>query len=754
MPATDVNQEAIQEAASAAWDGNWSQAVEAYRRALQTTPDDPQVLTGLALSLMELRQYDEALRTYERVSALVPGDPLPHEKMAEIYQSTGNAKAASAAYLAAGEIYLARKDLQRAIPNWEQAVLLDPSQARARMRLALVFERDSATHRRAIFEYLHLAQLFQQQGQLQRAEKALRRAIDLDPINTDARNAIDDLRHGKLIQVGAASEAVLPAAQKREDQNRPRIIDVEEEDRLLEALDEQQPARNPADEAAHYALGLLADSIWRGDVPDGAQVPLLRGIDAHQIGDVEAAIAAYNQALAAGVDNSELRFCLGVLYTYAHRFDEAVEMLGRVAGQLDYAMAGHLMLGQAYFGKGELLTAAQHLVQALQIADRQVQEAGDEKGYERMLTGLPDQPAERLGNIARSLAYYLDDPQWRIKLQKTLAGYAGQGRSSYVYDLIELIVEGGRPEIAECMQRIEHYLARNMIDMASLEAHYAIERAPDYLPAHRRLADILLKAGRTQDAVTKINLIANTYLIRGNADKAADQFAEVIKLWPADTAARQRVIGMLREQGRVEEALGQYIDLADLYHRMMADTEKAVAVYNEALDYAKRSSAPPAQTIPILRALADIENQRLNWRKALGHYERILQIEPGDESASLGIVDLRFQMGDVAAGVAALDAYIRQCITGGHTDRVVPTLEKQVRLRPDIIPLRQRLAEVYRQQGRVEEAVAQYDALGELLLEAGRREDSVAVIRKIISMGPADVEGYVQLLQQLESEKS
>jgi cytochrome c-type biogenesis protein CcmH/NrfG len=94
---------------------------------------------------------------------------------------------------------------------------------------------------------------------------------------------------------------------------------------------------------------------------------------------------------------------------------------------------------------------------------------------------------------------------------------------------------------------------------------------------------------------------------------------------------------------------------------------------------------------------------------------------------------------------------MRYCVTNGHTDRIVTTLEDQVRKHSDETGLRQRLADVYRQQRRVPEAIAQLDALGELYLDAGRKADAAGAIRKIISLNPPDVDGYQQLLAQLET---
>jgi DNA-binding SARP family transcriptional activator len=99
--------------------------------------------------------------------------------------------------------------------------------------------------------------------------------------------------------------------------------------------------------------------------------------------------------------------------------------------------------------------------------------------------------------------------------------------------------------------------------------------------------------------------------------------------------------------------------------------------------------------------------------------------------------------------VTALDEYMRFCITHDRSERVIPVLEEQTSLHPKVIPLHQRLAEVYRQQGMIPEAIKEMDSLGELQLEAGRTRDAMETIKKIISMDPPNVEGYHSLLEQL-----
>jgi hypothetical protein len=63
--------------------------------------------------------------------------------------------------------------------------------------------------------------------------------------------------------------------------------------------------------------------------------------------------------------------------------------------------------------------------------------------------------------------------------------------------------------------------------------------------------------------------------------------------------------------------------------------------------------------------------------------------------------------------------------------------------------LRARLAAAYARQGMTKQAIAEYDALGEMQLEAGLREEAARTIQTIINLGPDDVDGYRRLYSQI-----
>jgi tetratricopeptide (TPR) repeat protein len=658
--------------------------------------------------------------------------------MAKIYAGLGRPTEAAAKYLEAAEIFAKRKDLRGALPNWEKAVRQDQDLLQAHMRLAVAYERDRSMVPRTVQAYLSIARLLQSRGQRDRAEQALQRALSLDPINSEVRHALDDLRQGMPIP-----QVILPTYADAEwDAQR----------QVSEPVEEQPEYKYPpTEEASRHAMGLLADLIFQDDIPAKAINPIAQAIDAQQIEAVDDAIEGYETAWQAGFDHPAVLYNLGMLYQQVGELDKAVELMSRIIDMPEYGIAANMALGVAYYSQAQLLEATKHLVEALRQADYQFNNQPDEGGYDRLLASLSEQPDDHLSELCGALTIYLDDLNWRAKLQDTLSGYIAQDKSSYVSDLVELIIEGGRPEIAEVMQSIDVFLTRGMLRMAMEEVHYAIQKSPDYLPAHRRMADVMIEEGRTQEAAHKLDLIADTYLIRGNDEKAADLYAEVIELWPADIGPREIVLEMLKEQGRHAEALNRYADMAEVYYSMLADPERAIVVYNEGLEYAQINAAEPALTLRLLKGLADIESQRVNYHKALTHYRRAKETAPDDEEVSLAIVNLNFRLGETGQAVAALDEYMRFCITHDRSDRIVPILEEQTNLHPKMIALHQRLAEVYRQQGLIPEAIKQLDSLGELQLEAGRNREAMETIKKIISLNPPNAEGYHSLLEQLST---
>ena len=86
--------------------------------------------------------------------------------------------------------------------------------------------------------------------------------------------------------------------------------------------------------------------------------------------------------------------------------------------------------------------------------------------------------------------------------------------------------------------------------------------APTYLPLHTLVGDLLIQEGRTQDAVTKYSVVAEAYSVRGEASQAVTLLRRIVQVAPMDMAVRTRLIDQLATHGMVDEAIGEYIELA------------------------------------------------------------------------------------------------------------------------------------------------------------------------------------------------
>ena len=111
---------------SAAWDQHWDRAISGYQAALAEFPDDPIALTSLAFALLQADKLDESLRAYQRAATLNPGDPVAPEKCGEIFERQGRLNDAAQTFLAVAEVHLKRRDINKAIDNWNRVARLTP----------------------------------------------------------------------------------------------------------------------------------------------------------------------------------------------------------------------------------------------------------------------------------------------------------------------------------------------------------------------------------------------------------------------------------------------------------------------------------------------------------------------------------------------------------------------------------------------------------------------------------------------------
>jgi len=221
-------------------------------------------------------------------------------------------------------------------------------------------------------------------------------------------------------------------------------------------------------------------------------------------------------------------------------------------------------------------------------------------------------------------------------------------------------------------------------------------------------------------------------------------------LQPMNIEIRQRKIDLLEEYGNKEEAINEYINLADAFFPL-AELDSARSAYTKALVLAKSITDDGGFRLKLLLRLADIDIQRLDWDSAIATFKEITEYIPSHKKASVSIVDLNYRLGKKPAAELEIDRFLSlyDPQTDGDTIRdYLVALKEEISGEDYIIRC---LVKFYSELGQREQVITELDGLGDMLLDAGRKQDAVAVIEEIITMNPPNLEAYQKLLIQLRA---
>jgi tetratricopeptide (TPR) repeat protein len=726
---------------NAAWDQEWSLAIQSYGRAIQEFPDDPEAHIHLGLALLEVGRLADALKVYARAHQLAPQDPIPLEKSADVLERLGRQREAAQQYINVAEIYFTQRDLDKTIANWERATRLTPGLVAVHGKLAQLKERigDNAG---AVIQYLILAFHFQRMGDNEKAMKSAQRALRLERSSPQVLNTIRALEAGHAIAMPSDDRA---AANGRRTEFTPVV-----QNEAAPATEDN--ALGPLGEAVSLALNLLATEVMESGTLDAATSEALQAMEFQRQGMAAEAIQAYQRA-ASRIANPSLKLNIGALLLQENRPEEAARLLTDAVREPKLEAGAYHGLGQAYNQMQQYGRAAQCLIQAMRAVDSgqalTEEEVQDQSAvYDPLLKMLEGRDDETLLAVCRRFLRLLQGKEWHVRVAETRRQIEETMRDQGIQGAFEILVASHGDELTEAISRIDRYYRQNLLTLAMDEAHYAIEVSPHYLPVHTRMAEIMMREGRLRQAITKYGVIAKTYLVRGEYERASGILMQVLQMAPLDIGVRQSLIELLETEQRWSEAIDQYIDLADTYNQL-GNFEQSRDAFSTAEKLARRVAAPPETIVRIKHRMADIDQMRLDTRRAQKGYEEILQVVPDDERAHRMLVDLNYRQGNHIEGMRRLDQLLGIYARTRQINKITQLLEELVTLYGNDTGLRSRLAAIYRQIGRTSDAIVHLDALGELQLEAGMHREAANTIRQIISLNPEGVEDYRRLLAQL-----
>jgi len=770
MPGSEeVFQKAMNQGHSYAWDQEWQKAVNSYRKALEEKTDSPKALSSLGLALLQSQQFDEALQIYQRVAQVSPTDPVPFERVAQLSERLGQLKQAADAAMKAAELYFNNRDIEKAIENWVHVTMLNPEHIMARSRLALTHEKLGHTQQ-SVTEYLAVASLLQRGGKLDKATELVNKAMKMAPTSAEAKQAQKLLRTGQLLPKPMRPRGgTAPLMMSQVKQLNPPTAPVES-------------SMDPIAEARQNALTTLAEVLFEysDESPDAQTrrglsaivkgtgqlsqhqaeqtkivLHLGQAIDAQTKNQEALAADEFEGALEAGFDHPALYFNLGFLRSKTERTESALRYLGHAVKHVDFALGARLLMGELLNRMGRTNEASVEYLEALKLADAMIvpEDFADEirQLYEPIIEAQAANTDETDQlRLCKNVQELLVREDWRNHLLKAREQLPKTEEGETPLPIAEVIIQAQSSQVLDAISQVNQLARQGKVRSAMEAAFLALQTAPTYLPLHSLIGDLLVREGHTEEAIEKYTVIASAYGVRGESNQATKVLRRVTELAPMDLKARTRLIDQLIVRGEVDEAINEYLEVADIYYRL-AELDMARKTYTNALRVIQQTNADRSWNVHILQRMADIDMQRLDWKQAMRVFEQIRTLRPDNENVRKNLIELNLRLIQQPQAIAELENYLSYLETNGKSEQKIPFLEGLVNDNEDKVILRRALAEQYKQAGQTEAAIAQLDAIGEVLVEQGKNEEAANTIQQILSLNPPNANDYRQLLSQLQN---
>ncbi len=687
---------AMEQSREAARLKQWEEALKQAARALQEFPQDHDARSSAAVALFNTGKHPQALQIFEELRAGDANNPFFLEYIARTNEQMGNRLAAVGNYSQLADLQQSRRLFPKAIEALRDILRLSPDADDQRLRLAKLLE-DTGGAAAAAEEHLELARRARAQDRLRVATERAEAALRLDANSRDARELLGEL-HNALAEAAlndqSGGEAALPAAALRgmtgSLRSTPAAVDkvIAEAQRLQEAGDSEaaitqyeravnlgvdrsdvfyslgllyqergdhaqavktlQRATGDSEYAlsAHYALGASHQAL--GQLPQAAQEyeQTIRLVDLQSIGKAESEdlVQMYESTAGIYIEMNDMARAASLYSTLATFLagkrwgKERAEEFRKKAKELtDRNMFAKLRT----LGTGALTTPEPRTPAAPPTpapADAPMPETW---GKIRPITDflrpsqLPDSGADIFAALPEAAPAAPVDPLTAITSlppdKPTFAPVTS-------LDLTGLDDVGARYASAS-----EKYIDQGL-HLAALDACLEIIRInPDYLPIHMRMGEIYEREGRPEEALTKYQLLIDTYVARNESRRAIDVYYRLIELSPDTINARSRLADLLKADGRIEAAADQVAFVASAAFRM-GQTNKALEEYRRGLQW-----APNSAKLHALYGQALLKLER--YEAALSEFRRALELHP-DEIAGIARINATLAlMGDQPAAM-------------------------------------------------------------------------------------------------------
>ncbi len=748
----------------------YEQAEVVFKNLLRINPDHVQAHYWLGVSYMKQKQFDLGIEHIQRSSELDPSNRKLRKAYAQNLIQAGRLADAYQVYeemlltamdnmeyrdikrlqgLLKAQLHIQANDLFGAINQYHALALMYPTDAGllenlANLYLQLEFWEEATTIYQLVLRlqprraqtHLRLAYMYELQDKPLKRLEHLRRAIELDPTG----------RSGTL-----AANTLIKDGQRFLKQGRLQAALVTLNSVLL-----AQPQ--------HLLANMGVAEIYQ------------------RLNRIEEAESAYMKVLLQRPMDLNIRSKLASLYVQAKRYDDAITEFHRIiaiAPDTPQSRDARVNLNIVHERKTDILIEN---LATLEDKDKAVQYAKSLIDENRL------RPAFRL--LEKIVEKFPDDAQgqyWLATIYERQNNY--EKAIEHATKSIKLM-----PDNYKLLMAYARILARaGKIDQAEQAYRKVIASSND--------ETLISKSKKLIEFLKAQRLLANN-----QPDAALSYYRAMLKRHPGDLTILAQIAGLEALQGRLDKAQRIYQQILDqdpenaaihmqlaLLAQRQGDQTARMEHLKQVLKYDPRG--PLGRQAVNALGLSEGNKYLLskNWDKALQHYARILDIDPENVLAHLGLAEAYFNKGQIEKSEQAVDTVLKIdpaqvdarlhkakiLVTTNRINKAVLELERILALAKGSRQARKatiNLGNIYRTQatnltkrGRWSSAIKQYQraieknpddlaahmGLARIYQRDPRyREEALQAYREVIRIDPTHTQAYLNIgrLHELKQE--
>lgn len=578
--------------------GKIEPAIKEYERLLEDNPNDVNTLNRIGDLWVRINRNDEAVKVftkiadhyskdgfflkaiaiYKKINKLDPSKLDIYAKLADLYAKQGLAMEAKSQYQVLADYYLKHGEPANALGIYRKISELDPNAINVHVKLADLYSQNNQTAE-ALKEYDRVGRMLLKRGMLDEAVQVFRKALKIDPKNTDM---VESLVTALLDSKDFTNAQQIVDAALESNANNPKLLamsgkiqlgrgDVAGAQRTLE----RAHAADPIDPSVRDALTDLY--LKQGDADRALEMATPLVERALGRGERGSAIEMLNRILRVDSGHAPTLERMVAVYT---RLNEETNILSSMNS-----------LAEAHITKMKYDDASKVLEKLIQREPQNAQHRTKLQFVRSQSGGIDTMPANKSG--PRPTAPVLDAPPPSfppMEIEEPTPSFDFSDEPAMSLDL-------------DASDAIE--LDLSMDTPAPVAPPPAMQQLR---PAVELAANDLADAGEDLDFITEHLTEAEVFAKYGLAEKAAEHLRAVIERAPKNLTAHERLYRILLEEGDVEGAR----TAATAYIALLDDPSTIDVVRNEfttrgqTLDTPKTGRPEAAAAITLDDVTADV----------------------------------------------------------------------------------------------------------------------------------------------------